>query len=79
MAICSCGGESTDKELQVKAKHCDACQHGIVEEAILIGGRWKTCVLTCSLGHKPRFFKPKNAGDYEYGWKRRCEDYKNGT
>lgn len=59
----------------MKAQHCDICQHRVVEEAILTGGHWKSCVLTCALGHKPRFFKPKNAVDYEWGWKRRCTNH----
>ena len=63
--------------LGMKAKHCDTCQHKTVEEAILTGGQWKTCVLTCAIGHKPRFFKPRYIHDYEWGWKRKCEDYKN--
>lgn len=63
--------------LGMNAKHCDTCQHKTVEEAILTGGQWKTCVLTCAIGHKPRFFKPRYIHDYEWGWKRKCEDYKN--
>ena len=59
----------------VKAKHCDECKNSVAEEAILTGGQWKTCVLTCSLGHKPRFFKPRYIHDYRWGWKRNCADY----
>ena len=61
---------------KMKAKHCDTCHNKVVEEAILTGGQWKTRVLTCALGHKPRFFKPRYIHDYEWGWKRKCEDYK---
>ena len=59
----------------MKAKHCDTCHNKVVEEAILTGGQWKTCVLTCALGHKPRFFKPRFIHDYNWGWKRNCADY----
>ena len=47
----------------------------LIEEAIFTGGQWKTCVLTCALGHKPRFFKPRFIHDYNWGWKRNCADY----
>lgn len=60
----------------MKAKHCDTCQNKVVEEAILTGGQWKTCVLACAIGHKPRFFTPRYIHDYEWGWKRKCTDYK---
>ena len=59
----------------MKAKHCDECKHSVVEEAILTGGQWKTYVLTCTLGHKPRFYKPRYIHDYQWGWKRNCIDY----
>ena len=65
------------KSSEARAKHCDTCHNKVVEEAILTGGQWKTRVLTCALGHKPRFFKPRYINDYEWGWKRKCEDYKN--
>jgi len=29
----------------------------------------------CLRGHAPRFYKPYHAGDFGYGWKRRCEDF----
>jgi hypothetical protein len=29
----------------------------------------------CVRGHRPRFYKPLYEGDYDYGWKRRCEDF----
>ena len=61
--------------LDMKAKHCDTCQHKTVEEAILTGGQWKTRALTCAIGHKPRFFKPRFIHDYNWGWKRSCADY----
>ena len=32
--------------------------------------------LVCSKGHKPRFYAPRGNFDFEYGWKRRCKDFK---
>lgn len=29
----------------------------------------------CEKGHKLRFFLPKSAVDFDYGWKRKCSDY----
>ena len=60
----------------MKAEHCDTCHNKVVEETILTNKQWKTYILTCALGHKPRFFKPRYILDYEWGWKRKCSDYK---
>ena len=49
----------------MKAKHCDECKNSVVKEVLL----------TCALGHKPRFFKPRYIHDYQWGWKRNCTDY----
>ena len=53
------------------AKHCDECQHwrdgGPVND--------RTGEYRCVKGHKPRWFRRRDAGDLGYGWKRRCEDF----
>ena len=59
----------------MKARFCDECKHHVAEEAVFTDGRWTTCVLTCTLGHKPRFFKPKHINDSRWGWKRACADF----
>lgn len=41
----------------------------------LAGEASASTVLTCALGHKPRFFKPRFIHDYNWGWKRNCADY----
>jgi hypothetical protein len=38
----------------MKARFCDECKHHMAEEAVFTDGRWTTCVLTCTLGHKMR-------------------------
>ena len=59
----------------MKARFCDECKYHVAEEAVFTDGRWTTCVLTCTLGHKPRFFKPKHINDSRWGWKRACADF----
>jgi hypothetical protein len=34
-------------------------------------GHWFACLQA----HHPRFYKPRDCGDFDYGWKRRCLDY----
>ena len=54
----------------MKTAHCDECRHSL----------WSyrkdgTPMLRCKLRKKPRFFLPRFADD-DYGWKRKCGDYK---
>lgn len=55
-------------------KHCDECSRFRYQYSLdrVFGGA------RCSLGHKVRFFKPKsnNYMDDDYGWKRKCGDFK---
>jgi len=54
----------------MKAKDCMTCKsHSYTGEY--------SEKLLCAKGHKPRFYGPRiGYGDpYDYGWKRRCEDY----
>ncbi len=30
----------------------------------------------CGKGHHPRFYNPRHEGDAEWGWRRRCSDFK---
>jgi hypothetical protein len=54
-----------------KAKNCADCQSG---EWHPIHGD-----LTCSKGHKPRFYQPRDPADVSWGWKRRCADFEAKT
>ena len=63
----------------MKAKFCDECRHHVAEEAAVTDGRWTTFVLACTLGHKPRFFKPRHIEDSRWGWKRACADFERLT
>ena len=47
--------------------HCIDCQHRDLDPDL---GK-----LTCSKGHRPRFYAPRTPGDANWGWKRRCEDF----
>lgn len=51
-----------------KAKQCDECAHHFSK------GEGNSPL--CDKRRKPRFFMPKHGGDYEYGYKRKCEDFK---
>jgi len=56
--------------MTAKTRHCDECKHFT---------RYETRHPTvCKLGHQPMFRKPKNEDphDSSWGWKRRCEDFK---
>ena len=54
----------------MKARFCDECKHHVAEEAVFTDG-----LLTCTLGHKPRFFKPRHINDSRWGWKCACVDF----
>ena len=54
----------------MKAANCADCKHFAFKASLLN---------LCKRGHKPRFYIPQtmaqaNIGDF--GWKRRCEDFK---
>ena len=54
--------------MTAKTKQCDECEH--CQE---LNFRRTT---PCSLGHRPRFYQPTSEGDMSWGWKRKCEDFK---
>lgn len=61
----------------MKAKQCDECEHMKVDEArMVLPNVWVADVIQCAKNHKPRFYMPKSYLDFDYGWKRRCEDFK---
>ena len=35
-------------------------------------GHW----FACMAAHRPRFYKPRHEGDFDWGWRRCCEDFK---
>lgn len=51
----------------IPTRHCDECAH----HRAVIGNE-----LACAYDHKPRWFSPKSPIDQNYGWKRRCEDFR---
>lgn len=50
-----------------RAKHCDECRHWR-------GGSFGAP--DCAKGHKPRFYLPTRIMAQNWGYKRRCEDFK---
>lgn len=54
----------------IKTKQCDEC---IFSQYNSFG------ILSCKKEHKPKFYLPKNELDTNWGWKRKCEDYKERT
>lgn len=61
----------------MKTKHCDDCKfQGDLGHPVIPGDDYTNYVKECGKGHKPRFYKPKGPTDYEYGFKRRCADFK---
>ncbi len=62
--------------MSAKAKNCADC----------LSGEWHPIHgdLTCSKGHKPRFYKPRADQMHmewhgDWGWKRRCNDFEAKT
>ena len=51
------------RAMRQKAKFCADCRH------------WTRTGPPCALGHKPRWYMPRNDGGH-WGWKRRCEDFR---
>ena len=41
-------------------------------------GNWDASIgaFDCTVGHKPRFYKPRHSNDTEWGWKRKCKDFR---
>ena len=59
--------------MTTKARHCDFCLH---RRRYSEGNADSP---PCELGHKPRFYRPKDdvdPHDSSWGWKRRCKDFK---
>ena len=57
--------------MTTKTRYCDECAH----RRLYSEGAAESP--PCELGHKPRFYKPyEYQHDYNWGWKRRCEDFK---
>ena len=56
--------------MTTKTRHCDECAHFT---------RYQTPGTVCKLKHKPRFYQPTRIMDNNWGWKRRCEDFKEAT
>ena len=55
--------------MSTQTRYCDCCSYANITY---------TTELCCTKGHKPRFYKPKSEGymNHDWGWKRKCEDYK---
>lgn len=54
--------------MTTKTRHCDECKHLYY----WVGADEYQCLKL----HKPRFYKPAREGDLNWGWKRKCEDFK---
>jgi hypothetical protein len=52
-----------------KARNCADCDH-----FRFVGTLQDAC--ECSKGHRPRFYNPRSPNDPDWGWKRRCDDFK---
>jgi len=52
----------------MKARHCDECRYWQNPKSVKHSG--------CDKGHRPRFYVPKRPNDLDWGWKRRCEDFR---
>jgi len=52
----------------MKTQHCDECKHFNDED--VPGAR------VCEKNHKPRWYSPKGTLDQNYGWKRKCDDFR---
>ena len=68
----------------MKAKQCDECRHfyigaaSRVPENLIVTKElcaFPGCV-ACLRGHCPRFYVPQSETDDTWGWKRRCDDFK---
>ena len=46
-----------------------------VNFADCIHKQWRDDGLDCLMGHAPRFYAPRSAHDFDWGWKRRCSDF----
>ena len=57
--------------MTIKTRHCDECE---------CFTRYETPGAVCKLGHRPMFRKPTDdPHNTSWGWKRRCEDFKEST
>ena len=56
--------------MTAKTRHCEECWHMDRRIEALDANA------VCKLKHKPRFYQPTSEGDMSWGWKRRCEDFK---
>jgi hypothetical protein len=52
----------------MKTSHCDECAY--------LDSQRRYDEVPCDKGHKPKFYKPRGALDTDYGWKRKCADFR---
>lgn len=53
--------------MSTTTKNCEECAN----HRCVVGNE-----LACALDHKPRWFSPKGTLDQNYGWKRKCDDFR---
>ena len=53
--------------MSTTTKNCEECAH----HRAVLGNE-----LACALDHKPRWYSPKGTLDQNYGWKRKCDDFR---
>ena len=55
-----------------QAKECEKCKNWPGVGAMPLNrGEY----LTCLKGHRPRFYQPRSPVDWEWGYRRVCEDF----
>ena len=64
-----------------KANLCEECKFFKIIEAPVaefdhIDGSICMFNVICKLGHKIRYYNPKHMNDDNFGWKRRCDDFR---
>lgn len=63
---------------KIETRYCDLCAHCTYDVVPIEGTDYSKDIMICTKGHKPRFYQPKDPMSSDYGYKRKCEDYKEG-
>lgn len=56
----------------MKTRHCDECSNF----KNTLDHEGSDFLTWCSVGHRPRFYNPRSYNDENFGWKRKCGDFK---
>ena len=55
--------------MTTKTRYCDECSNYDERKS-------RVSENPCGIGHKPRFYRQRVGWSPDWGWKRRCEDFK---